>query len=153
MLLALSKTPERNNCGSSCKVLKLNNHSSSPGKLSPQETKEAPITGSSVTCDGKCGTRDLCSCFYPDHLENRFYLWNISHLQQTLQLTSKLNSSIWFPFNAQNCIRWCVLVWGRRALIAWSLKKRIKANLSSAWLQLFTSCWVWGLCNLALPEF
>lgn len=40
MLLALSKTPERHNCDSSYKVLKLNNHNSSPGKLSPQEPKE-----------------------------------------------------------------------------------------------------------------
>lgn len=131
MLLALSKTPGRNNCGSSCKVFKLNNHKRSLGKLSPQEPKEGPVIGSSAACGGKCGTGDSCSCFYPDDLENRVYLWNISHLQQTLQLTSRLKSSVWFPFNAQNCIRWGVLVWGRREEL-WlprSLKRSFKASV------------------------
>lgn len=94
--------------------------------------------------------------FYPDHVEKRFYLWNISHLQQTSQLTSRLQSSVWFLFNAQNCIRWCVLVRGRTGELRlpgwWKRRQRTQYVIYFLGFNYSLRCCIWSLCEPAFPE-
>lgn len=94
-----SKTLERSNCDSSYKVFKLNSQNSSLGKLSPQEPKEGPSVGSSVICDGKCGTWDLSSCFHPNLGENGSAFETLAICIKP-PLTAALKPFLQFLFNA-----------------------------------------------------
>lgn len=126
------KTPERNNCDSSYKVFKLNNHNSSLGKLSPQEPKEGPGVGNSVICDGKCGTRDLSSCFHPNQGENGSAFETLA-ICIKLPLIATLKSFLQFLFNAQYCLRHSASsmpVWRAQSL----RKIKSQSNLSCPFL-------------------
>lgn len=76
-------SPERKNWDSSYKVFTLNNHNSSPGKLSPQEPQAGLSRGSSARHQGPvllCSPRSLRTV---STFESR-------HLQQTWRLASRV---------------------------------------------------------------